>query len=98
LAHDKRAMARRKGELLGDSPWNTKTINGKNTADDDIPERDITDCTNPIYTIEQWQMDRAGGGQVGDFLCRVLFIFRALVLLAFCVVFSFFTGHNLKVA
>jgi len=30
-------------------------INGKNTTDDDIPERDITDCTNPNYMVEHWQ-------------------------------------------
>ena len=54
MAYDKRASMRvnSRGEPLH-CVWNTKTINGKNTTDDDILVRDITDCTNPIYTIEQ---------------------------------------------
>ena len=64
MAYGKRVMATRRvdsGEEAAHRAWNTKPINGKNTADDDIPERDITDCTNLIYAIEQRQTGRAGG-------------------------------------
>ena len=50
MAYDKRAMARKRVN----SRRRARALrNGKNITDDDIPEKEITDCTNPIYTIEQ---------------------------------------------
>lgn len=102
LADDQEGDGEEEGELQGESP---RTAHGtrrplmiKTTPNVDIPERDI-EYVNFFSTTKLRQTGRAGGGQVGDFLCQVLFtVFRAFVLPAFVSYFPFYTGHNLKVA
>ena len=102
LAADQEGDGEEEGELQGESPRTAygtrRPLTIKSTPYEDIPERDI-EYVNFISTIKQRQTGRAGGGQVGDFLCQELFtVFRAFVLPAFVSYFPFYTGHNLKVA
>ena len=93
LAADQEGDGEEEGELQGESP---RTAHGtrrplmiKTTPYVDIPERDI-ECVSLFSTIKLRQTGGAGGGQVGDFLCQVLFtVFSRVCFTCFCFVFSF---------